>query len=995
MTARSLLPAVAAALFLAATPIATRQPLPRPVAIVGLETNAAVDPLGIGDPAPRLTWRLESTARGVMQRAFRVLVATSAERLREGEADVWDSGEVRGRAEGSGSAPAGEGGMAGNDPFVVYSGPPLRSRTRYYWTVRVDTTAGDTGWAEPAWFETAMLDPAEWTASWIAGPERQFTRLTPAQGAADDELIRRAGEFCRPVGWPTAGFFPIRVPNNQGACREIRPAPLLRTSFTLDRDVARARIYASGLAYLDLSLNGGPVSDAVLDPALTDYSRTVFYRTHDVTTRLRRGENVLGAELGSGHYDSATRTWDWGWDQAEWRGTPRLRLELHIVHTDGSTRVIRSDDTWRVSVDGPRRYDSYYLGETYDARRASAGWDRPGFDASAWRRARVVDGPAGRLRAQPQEPIRVVATRPAHPPSQPVRGVFVHDTGQNLAGWARIRVRAPAGTAIEIFYSEKLRPDGRASDDTGFALVGGRLQTDYYIAAGRGEEDWAPRFSYKGFQYVQLSAPGGAPLPDDVSVEVVEVEQVRTALRATSTFESTDALLNRIHGNTRWAIESNLHGIVTDTPIYEKNPWTGDAQLSAGVIATLFDAERFYAKLAIDMADAQTDTGEVPLLAPSNENYGYVGKPAFKPADCCGATPAWDAFWFVVPWEAWRHYGDRRMLERTFPLMQRYLDDWIPRWTSRDGDRFAHTLTAGLGDWDPPDGTPTSNALASTAYYAHMTAIARDAARVLGRTGDAERYDRLVTAIRADFNARFLSADGVYRDKPGDAFTQTAQVLPLAFDLVPAAARTRLLARLAADLRERDGNARVGILGARYLLPLLARDGYADLAYTVATQTDYPSWGYWIDELGWTSLGEFWEASSRSRSHHFFGTILHWMYEELAGVRALEPGYARIEFRPEMPASLEQATMTYDTVRGTVAGGWRRAGSGIELDVTVPPNATGIVHVPAFSRASVIEDAAGPGVPADRAIGVRFLREDGDRQVYEVGSGTYRFRVKR
>ena len=977
MTAPRLVPALAAALALAlAAPASTAAS--RKVAIAGLETNAAENPLGIDDPAPRFSWRLTSNARGVRQRGFRVLVATSPERLEEGQADVWDSGES---------------GLS--DPFVIYTGPPLAPRTRYHWTVRAETTAGDTGWAAPAWFETAMLDPAEWTAAWIAGPERRLTRLTPGEGAADDAAIRKAGEFCRPVGWPKAGFFPSRVPSPEGECREIRPAPLLRTAFSLDKPVARARLYAAGLGYLDLSLNGEPVSDAVLDPALTDYSRTVFYTTHDVTTRLRAGENVIAAELGSGHFDSSTRTWDWGWDEAEWRATPRLRLELHIVHTDGSTRVVASGDAWRVSVDGPRRYDSYYLGETYDARRAIARWTLPAFDASAWPRARLVDAPAGRLRAQPHEPIRVVATRPAHEPSQPVPGVFVHDTGQNLAGWARIRVRAPRGTAIELVYSEKLRPDGLVSDEVGYALVGGQLQTDYYVAAGGGEEVWAPRFTYKGFRYLQIGAPGGRPLPRGVSVRVEHIEQVRTALRATSSFESTDALLNRIHRNTRWAVESNLHGVVTDTPIYEKNPWTGDAQLSSGVIATLFDAERFYRKLAIDMADAQAETGEVPLLAPSNEHYGYVGKPAFKPVDCCGATPAWDAFWFVLPWEAYRHYGDRRILEETFPLMQRYLDDWIPRWTSRDGDRFAHTLTAGLGDWDPPEGTPTNIALSSTAYYARMAAIARDAAQALGRGSDAERYARLAAAIRADFNARFLGADGIYRNAPDDPFTQTAQVLPLAFGIAPEEARERLLARIAADIRERGGNARVGILGARYLLPLLAEHGYADLAYTVATQTDYPGWGYWIEELGWTSLGEHWEATSRSRNHHFFGTILHWLYEELAGVRALDPGYARIEFRPEMPASLERAAMSYDTVRGTVAGGWRRTSTGLELEVVVPPNATGLVYVPAFSRESVVEDAAGPGVPADRAIGVRFLRAEGDRQVYEVGSGKYRFRVNR
>ena len=952
----------------------------------------------------------------MQQSAYRVLVATSTDKLREGIADVWDSGVVGESAElkfGPTGRPAvrtrepadlkfgptvrtrKQATASAVEPFVVYAGPALQSRTRYYWSVRVSTADGAvSAWSAPAWFETALLQPHEWKARWIAGPERRLTRVTPAEGAADDRRIRAAGEFCRPPGWPATGFFPRTVPNPEGECRELRPAPLLRTAFAIDKPVVSARIYASGLGYHDLSINGAHVSANVLDPGFTDYSRTVLYVTHDVSGLLRDGENVVAAELGAGQYDSSTRTWDWGWDIAEWRATPRLLVQLHIRHADGTEQVVVSDDKWKVSLDGPRRYDSYYLGETYDARREIPGWNTPGFDASRWAAARPVDAPAGQLRAQEHEPIRVVATRPVHPPRQPSPGVFVYDIGQNLSGWARIRVSAPKGTAVELFYSEKLDAGGRPSHEVGYALVGGPLQTDYYIARGAGAELWTPRFSYKGFQYLQISAPGGQPLPANVSVHVEAIEQIRSALETTSKFDTGNRLLNRIHGNTRWAVESNLHGVVTDTPIYEKNPWTGDAQLSAGVIATLFDAERLYRKLAGDMADAQNATGEVPLLAPSNEHYGYVGKPAFKPADCCGATPAWDAFWFVLPWEAYQRHGDGRILAKTYPLMQRYLDTWIPRWTARDGDRYAHTLTAGLGDWDPPEGTPTNIALSSTAYYAHFAQIARDVAQVLDQPADAARYDALFRAIRADFNARFLSPDGIYRDKAADAFSQTAQVLPLAFGLAPDEVRDALVMRIADDIKQRGGNAFVGILGARYILPVLSAAGYTDLAYTVATQTDYPSWGHWIEELGWTGLGEYWEHTSRSRNHHFFGTIVQWMYEDLAGMRPLEPGYRRIEFRPEAPAQLEHVSASYESVRGTVATTWRRTREGVELEVVVPPNATGRVYVPGFSPAAVMESGGGAPIVADKALGVKYVGVEGDRIVYDVGSGRYVFRTR-
>ncbi len=948
------------------------------LSVARLETNAAAEPLGVDDSAPRLTWALVSNQRGVMQSAYRVRVASTPERIREGKPDVWDSGKIR-----------------SSDPWAVYAGPALRSRTRYYWTVRVWSRGGpESDWSQPTWFETALLGANEWRGQWIAGPERGGP-LTEAAGTADDAAIRAAGELCRPTAWLTTGFAAARVKNNQGECRELRPAPMLRKSFQVSRPVLRARVYSSGLGYNHLTLNGAPASDSVLDPGFTDYSETVLYTVQDVTALVRQGENVIASVLGSGQYDASARSWDWGWEAAEWRGTPRLRLDLYLAYADETEEVVSSDSSWRVSTAGPTRYDSYHLGETYDARRELPGWSEPGFDDAAWAPARAVNPPGGVMRAQAHEPIRVVAERPAGKRSEPAPGVIVYDVGQNLTGWAEVRVQAPAGTAIEIFYSEKLGADGRAST-VGNDLVFGQLQTDYYVASGSGVAAWAPRFSYKGFQYVQLSGPGGAPLPDGVAVSVERVLQVRSALARSSTLETGQGTLDRIHANTAWAVQSNMHGIVTDTPVYEKNAWTGDAQLMAGSASLLFDTERLYRKLSQDMLDAQTREGEVPLLAPSNRNYGYVGKPAFKPTDCCGATPAWDAFWFVVPWESYMRHGDTRVLERTYPAMQAYLDRWIPRWTARDGDAYAHTLTAGLGDWVPPRGVPTINALTSTAYYAHAARIAADVARALELPSDAARYDELQQKIRSDFNSRFLGRDFVYREKDGDPFTQTAQILPLAFGLVPDDQRAAVAGRLVDDIvQKRDRHAYVGVLGARYVLPVLSATGHHDLAFAVATHTTEPSWGYWTDVAGFTALGEHWPADTRSRNHHFFGAIVEWLYEDLAGFRPLEPGYRVIEFKPEIPAAgLSGVSAAHDSVRGPIALQWKRTAEGLDLDVTVPPNATGRVHVPAASARAVTEIGTGQSVAADRAPGARLVGVEGERVVYEVGSGRYQFRVR-
>jgi alpha-L-rhamnosidase len=976
-TRSAVLVAWAFASIAAVKPVAASGPPATGTAVVHLSTNATAEALGIDTPRPRLAWRLESDRRGVRQASYRVLVASKPDLLRDGATDVWDSGSV-----------------ASPDPWCAYSGTALRSRTRYYWSVRVGLGDGaTTAWAPPTWFETALLDPGEWKGDWIGGPERKHG-LTREEGEADDARIRAAGEFCRPVAWLTEGFA-SKVPNDQGECREIRPAPMLRRSFKISKPVARARVYSSGLAYNLLTVNGEPVSDSLLDPGFTNYSRTVLYTTQDVTRLLRQGENVVATELGSGHFDDATRTWDWGWTDAEWRAAPELRLDLYVTYADGSEDLVRSDTSWKASASGPRRYDSLYLGETYDARREIPGWRRSGFDDSGWDAARVVNAPAGVLRAESQEPIRLIDTLPPGTRSEPRPGVFVYDVGQNLTGWARIVVRAPAGTPVELFYSEKLNLDGTASTD-GNGLVYGQLQTDYYVARGAGDETWSPAFSYKGFQYVQVSGPGGRPLPREASVRVERVEHVRSGLARTSSFRSSQPTLDRIHRNTVWAIQSNMFGVITDTPVYEKNPWTGDAQLTAGTASLLFDTERLYAKMAQDMLDAQTAQGELSLLCPTNRNYGYVGKPAFKPVECCGATPAWDAFWFVIPWENYLRHGDAAVLARTYPAMQRYLDDWIPRWTDKDGDAYAQTLTSGLGDWVAPEGIPTLDALATSAYYALLVRIAADVARALDRPADARRYEELFARVRSDFDARFLSPDGAFREKPDQPFFETAQILPLAFGLVPDERRAALADRLAGEiLGPRGGNAWVGVLGARDVLPVLTATGHLDAALTVATQTDEPSWGYWTDRLKFTALGESWPADTRSRNHHFFGAIVQWLYEDLAGFRPLEPGYRRIEFRPEIPASgLDFVEASHESVRGPVATSWRRTAEGLEIEVTVPPAAEGRVLVPAPGPDSVQETLGGSAVAAGSAPSARVAGVEGGRVVYEVGSGRYRFRVR-
>ncbi len=928
-------------------------PQPRPVR---LETDADPDPLGLDARNPRLSWRIAAGRPGAAQTAYEVALATSATPHADDAAGVWRSGKIESSA-----------------PFVDYAGPPLAPRTRYYWTVRVwDEQENPSPWAAVASFETGFLDPSAWTADWIAGPERDTSDTLGGIASAED--VAASGDFCRPVGpigplslekYPQATEYRDRA---KSGCRAIRPAPLLRRSFDVGADVLEARLYVAGLAYADVYLNGRRLGGGhVLDPGFTDYAKTVLYNTYDVTEELHEGRNAIAVELGSGFFDYDV-VGEWWWTDADWRARPRMLLELHAELDDGSELRIASDGSWR-TAHGPTRYDNINIGETYDARFAIPNWAEADFDDGSWQLATVVEPPAGRLLAQSHEPIAIVEQRDTVSESQPSPGVTVFDVGEQVTGWAGIEVAAPKGTTAQISYGETLLADGTV-DLRRNLHVADRLQTDYFVSSGSGRETWRPRFSYKGFRHVQVSGPRGTPLTGELGK--LRVDVVRSALQPIGSFECSHPLLNGIFANARRAIANNLHGIVTDTPVYEKNGWTGDAQLTAPAAMSLFDMRRFYRKWLRDIRDSQLASGEIPTIVPSGAQYGYTG---VGWQGTWGATPAWDAALFIIPWEAYLRYGDERFLSDNYDAMRAYVDQWIPQWAE------GHLVDSNLGDHLSP--SSTVNQLLSTAYYAQFATILAEVSDLKGLPAEAERYRRLRRDIERAFHAAYFDADGgYYRQAEGDGFVQTANLLPLAFDLVPSEHRDAVAAAVVADVEKRGGHLATGVVGARYILSELTRAGYPEVAFTIATRTDAPSWGQWL-ELGYTALAENWGPAFRSFDHHFFGSIVQWFFESVAGIAPRAPGYAEISFRPGLRADgLGYAEASIDTVRGLASVCWRRDADAFVAEVTVPPNAVGFVH---------IADYLGQVVPAEDGPAVERSQNDGGGIIYTVAAGTYRF----
>lgn len=866
-----------------------------------LKCEYLVNPIGIDAERPRLSWALESARRAERQTAYQVQVASSEGALAGDRPELWDSGKVE----------------SAETLQVEYAGTPLVSGQRCLWRVRSwDRDGRPSAWSRAATWEMGILRPEDWHGTWIA-------RTTSTEYA---------------------------------------PAPLLRRAFRLAGEVRRARAYVCGLGYQELRVNGRKVSDHVMDPGYTRYDRRALYVTYDVTEALRPGQNALGVMLGTGWYNVHTRA-VWNFHGAQWRAAPKLLLELRVEYADGRTETIGSDDAWRTST-GPIVYDSIYGGETYDARLEKPGWDAPDYDDSAWEPAVRAEAPGGAVSAQAMPPIRVLHTLRPTRLTEPRPGVWVFDMGRNFAGRARLRARGPAGARVTMRYGERLAADGTLDVSRIAAHLEQtdppqRFQTDEYVLKGGATETWQSRFTYHGFQYVQVTGYPGTP-----TVESLEGLEQHTDVPAAGEFHCSNPLLNRIWDNGRWSYWSNLQSIPTDCPHREKNGWTGDAHLAAEQAIYSFLPAAAYTKWVQDLADEQRESGELPGIVPTG-GWGYEW----------GNGPAWDSAFLLIPRYMRLYYADTRILARHYEGMKRYVD-----YLTRRADEGI--VSIGLGDWCPYE-TDTPVAVTSTGYYYVDARIVAEAAALLGKGEDARRYGALAESVRQAFMRRF------YDPKTGQVAngSQTALSCALYQGLAGPQERPRIEANLAAAVERRGGHIDAGILGAKYLLHALTDSGRADLAYRVAAQRDLPSWGHWIEQ-GATTLWEDWGGGA-SLNHIMFGDICAWFYSALAGIRPdpSAPGFARIVLKPHVVGDLTSVRAVHHSLRGRIESTWEAREGTFEWRLHLPANTESTVWVPCAVGARVTEG----GRPAGESDGVRFLREESGYRVFAVGSGEYRF----
>ncbi len=606
--------------------------------------------------------------------------------------------------------------------------------------------------------------------------------------------------------------------------------------------------------------------------------------------------------------------------------------------------------------------DGIRNGEVYDARLEMPGWNTAGFDDSAWASAQVVAPPKGCLKAQMMPPNRVMRSISPVRLAEPKPGVFVFDLGQNIAGWAQLKVAGPAGTKITLRYGERVGPDGMLERKTIEPYVEqGPFQTDVYTTKGQGLEVWEPRFTYHGFRWVEVTGFPGKPTLDSLCGRVVH-----TAFAPAGSFECSNELANKIQQCTLWSYRGNFVGFPTDCPHREKNGWTGDAHLAAEQAMFNFSNSAAYENWLNSLKDEQRESGELPGIVPTS-GWGYAW----------GNGPAWDSAYVLIAWYLYQYRGDVRVLEEHYDRLKRYVDYLTRR--SRDS-----IVDIGLGDWVPAK-TETPVAVTSTGYYYVDAVIVSKIARLLGKNDDARKYEELAERIRAAFQKTFCKPDGSVANN-----SQTALSGALYQGLAASDQRNLILQRLVANVESRQGHLDTGILGAKYLLRSLTAGGRTDVAWRIAMQTTPPSYGDWI-RRGATTLWEDWGDGS-SRNHIMFGDISAWFYQALAGLNLdpERPAFKHFFVDPHPVDGLDWVKASHESVYGSIQIAWKKASGRFTLDLTVPVNTTATVCVPAQSAESVSEG----GRPAGTAPGVKFLRMDAGRAVFAVGSGKYAFSAK-
>lgn len=883
--------------------------------------------------APRLGWVMESPENGTRQSAYEIDIREAfTGRL------IWNSGKVK----------------SSQSQLIATEGVNIASDTpfNYSWRVRVwDETDTPSEWSREAKFRAVSSKYSE--GKWIGAITRQNAHLPEGRKFHGGELkkpeVKAAWEAVDTLAKKSICLRrTFRVGDETEGGTNRKPG----------KKIVEATAYVCGLGFYEFSLNGKKIGNSEFAPLWSDYDKTVYYNTYDVTEQLRHGENAVGILLGNGFYNV---------QGGRYRklqisfGPPTLLFELVINYEDGTCTTVHSDNDWKYDF-SPVTFNCIYGGEDYDARREQKGWNQIGFDDSHWRPVVIQEAPKGVLRPQMAAPVKImerydiqkvtklnaeqvasasVSTKRTVDPS-----AFVLDMGQNLAGFPEITIRGRRGQKVTLIVAEALTEEGACNQ-----RQTGRQHYYEYTLKGEGDETWHPRFSYYGFRYVQVE---GAVLKGQKNPHKLPVLKniqscfVYNSARKVSTFESSNQIFNAAHRLIEKAVRSNMQSVFTDCPHREKLGWLEQVHLNGPSLLYNYDLTAYAPQIMQNMADAQHANGAMPTTAPEYVIFEGPGMDAFA------ESPEWGGSLVIFPFMYYETYGDDSLIKKYYPNMRRYVDYLKTR-----ADKGI--LSFGLGDWyDYGDfragfsrNTPVP--LVATAHYYMTVMYLVQAAKMLGNDFDIRYYTSLAQDIMAAFNKCFLHKDTAQYGTG----SQCSNALPLFLQMTQdAELNEKVFMNLIKDVEAHGNRLTTGDVGNRYLIQTLARNGEHELIYKMFNHEEAPGYGFQL-KFGATTLTEQWDPRQGSSWNHFMmGQIDEWFFNSLVGIRPSttpKQGYQKFIIAPQPVGDLKYVKASYETLYGIINVDWTCENGIFTLNVSVPVNTTAVVYLPGEKKPKEIQ----------------------------------------
>ncbi len=902
------------------------------IKVVKLLCNHTENPAVINTTIPNLSWQLQSGLRSQTQSAYRILVADNLDDVKNLQGKIWDSKKV----------------VTDKSILVNYNGKRLNPAHKYFWKVKVWNQDGvESEWSDAGTFQTGLFSVGDWgKAQWI-GYEELPAELKLVPGVHGNG-------------------------NDQGQKALKRTVvPLFRKNFIVQKNISSATLFISGLGHYEAFVNGAKVSESFLAPGWAAYDKTVFYNAYDVTKMVNSGKNSIGAIVGNGFYNI---------NRERYRkiviayGMPKMFCRLQIEYSDGTKDNVVSDQSWK-TFPSPVTYTSIYGGEDYDARLEQQNWNKPEFDDSSWRNVLLVTPPAGTLTAETDYPLKVMNSFNVKDVFELKPDAFLYDFGQNASGIIELKIKGKKGQEVRLIPAELITKDKFANQK-----ATGSPYYFSYILKGDGEEVWRPRFSYYGFRYVQVE--GASPKKTDSQSDLPEIVDLkmlhtRNSTPVSGTFECSNELFNRIFSLIDWSIRSNLQSVLTDCPHREKLGWLEVTQLMGNSIHFNYDISHFYSKMVDDMIQSQTVEGLVPDIAPEFVKFGG----GFRD------SPEWGSASVILPWLLYEWYGDATVLERSWPMMLRYV--------SYLKSKSDHNIVShGLGDWfdmgpkRPGESQLTPKSLTATAIYFYDLKLLAKIAGVLGKNADKQNIIAWSDSVKTSFNNKFFNRQtGVIATG-----SQTSMAMPYSVGLVDLKYREIVINNLEDSIRANGKALTAGDVGFHYLVEALTKGGKSQLLYEMNNRNDVPGYGFQLSK-GATALTESWPALENvSNNHLMLGHLMEWFYSGLGGIGQSENSvaYKEITIKPDMIAGLSHATASYNSSYGLIKCNWNRQDKSVICMVEIPVNTTALITLELASGSMVSEG----GRPISEVRDIQVISKKDGQLVCKVGSGKYSFRIE-